>query len=444
MKTILVPLDGSTLADRAVPFAATIATRSGSALLLLRAVDTLRIPTESAELALKREAQEALDSVAAALVANGLNAATRVVDGQAETAILAATADDDVSLVVMSTHGRSGLGRFIYGSVADTVLRHAPVPVLTVPPHGLDAWSPDQPVKILVPLDGSEVSTAALAPACELADLLGGSLLLASIVTFPSYAPHAEGHVFIEPDPNDSLLIQSRDYLEAIATKLRTDARPVEVSATYGSPYFGIMTVARDLGAGLIAMATHGRGGVARALLGSVATATIRQTDIPIALVRPVELQAMTGGQRERPLDDETYRQIVDGASDAIVVADASGTITYWNAGAEALFGFVSAEAVGQSLDLIVPEPQRARHWDGYRRVMETGTTRYDQALLAVPALHRDGRRLSIEFKVILLRASDGTPSGSAAIVRDVTGRWNEDRALRRRLRELEEEEAHR
>ena len=137
-------------------------------------------------------------------------------------------------------------------------------------------------------------------------------------------------------------------------------------------------------------------------------------------------------------MDSETYRQIVDGASEAIVVADVSGTIRFWNAGAEAMFGHRSAEAVGQSLDLIIPEAQRARHWDGYRRVMETGTTRYGRTLLAVPALHRDSRRLSIEFRVILLRTPDGALSGIAAIIRDVTERWHEDRTLRRRLHELE------
>jgi nucleotide-binding universal stress UspA family protein len=174
MKTILAPLDGSALADRAVPFAATIASRAGWSLLLLRAVNTLSAPTEAAGQALKHEAQEALDATSAALAADGLNIVTRVVDAQPETAILDATADENAGLVVMSTHGRGGLGRFIYGSVADTVLRHAPVPVLTVPPHGLDEWPPDQRVKILVPLDGSELSKAALAPACELAHVLGG------------------------------------------------------------------------------------------------------------------------------------------------------------------------------------------------------------------------------------------------------------------------------
>jgi PAS domain S-box-containing protein len=139
-------------------------------------------------------------------------------------------------------------------------------------------------------------------------------------------------------------------------------------------------------------------------------------------------------------MDSESYRQIVDGASDAIVVADVAGTIRFWNTSAEVIFGYAASEAVGQSLDLIIPEPQRARHWDGYRRVMETGTTKYARTLLAVPALHRDGRRLSIEFGVTLLRSPDGSLSGIAASLRDVTERWQADRALRRRVQELEAE----
>jgi PAS domain S-box-containing protein len=139
-------------------------------------------------------------------------------------------------------------------------------------------------------------------------------------------------------------------------------------------------------------------------------------------------------------MEDERYRQIVDGAADAIVVADAAGTIRYWNAGAEATFGFGSDEAIGRSLDLIIPEAQRGRHWGGYRQVMASGVTKYAGSMLAVPALHRDGRRLSIEFRVILLRSEDGAPTGIAAIMRDVTERWQEQRALRGRVRELEAE----
>jgi nucleotide-binding universal stress UspA family protein len=252
-----------------------------------------------------REARAALEAVAATLVADGIETATRVVDKPAETAILEATADEDVTLVVMSTHGRGGLGRFIYGSVADTVLRHAPVAVLTVPPHGLDAWPAEQNVKILVPLDGSEVSRAALEPACQLADMLGGSLLLASVVTFPTYSAYAEGYAFIEPDPNDNLLIQTRRYLEEIAAGLRTEARPVETHARYGTPYFDIMAIARDHKVGLIVMATHGRGGMTRALMGSAATAAISQTDVPIMLVRPDAVEHATEAPSATPVNEE-------------------------------------------------------------------------------------------------------------------------------------------
>jgi nucleotide-binding universal stress UspA family protein len=99
-----------------------------------------------------------------------------------------------------------------------------------------------------VPLDGSAVSRAALGPACELADVLGGSLLLASVVTFPRYATYAEGIAFVEPDPNDSIIVEMRHELEGIAAGLRTATRPVEVCVTYESPHDGITTIARSLG----------------------------------------------------------------------------------------------------------------------------------------------------------------------------------------------------
>src|SRR4051812_14856450 len=113
----------------------------------------------------------------------------------------------------------------------------------------------------------------------------------------------------------------------------------------------------------------------------------------------------------------EICRAIVVGTSDAVVVANQDGKITLWNGGAERIFGFSAAEAVGQSLDLIVPERLRQRHWAGYRRVMETGQTRYGTELLAVPAVRKDGTRLSIEFTVTLLRGDDGDVIGIAAIL---------------------------
>ncbi len=128
---------------------------------------------------------------------------------------------------------------------------------------------------------------------------------------------------------------------------------------------------------------------------------------------------------------------LVAAAGDAIIVADAEGMIRLWNPAAERVFGFTAGEALGCSLDLIIPERLRTRHWAGYREVMRTGRTRYGAEVLRVPALRKDGGRISIAFTVALLQA-DGRVTGIAAIVRDETARWEEEQQMRRRLAELE------
>jgi PAS domain S-box-containing protein len=135
--------------------------------------------------------------------------------------------------------------------------------------------------------------------------------------------------------------------------------------------------------------------------------------------------------------------RIVEDAGDAVLFADREGVIRFWNAGAEATFGYTAAEAVGQSMDLIIPERLRSRHWDGWRKVMETGVTRYGRDLLAVPALKKDGGSLSIEFTIQLVRDDSGRIAGASAIVRDVTARWNREKELKLRLKELEAKLAH-
>ena len=128
---------------------------------------------------------------------------------------------------------------------------------------------------------------------------------------------------------------------------------------------------------------------------------------------------------------------LVRDAPDAIVFSDAEGIIRYWNRGAERLFGYSASEAQGQSLDIIVPEPQRMRHWEGYRRVMATGESRYGEgAVLAVPALRKGGSRVSVEFTIVPFKDEAGHMAGMAAVLRDVTARFEELRALRRRLAE--------
>ena len=137
--------------------------------------------------------------------------------------------------------------------------------------------------------------------------------------------------------------------------------------------------------------------------------------------------------------DSGLFRQIVEEMPEAVIFADRQGMVRLWNRAAETMFGYSADEALGQSLDLIVPERFRARHWEGYRHVMATGVTRYGQRLLAVPAMRKDGQRISIEFSIALLKDERGEVTGAAAVVRDVTPRWLEERELKRRLAALEE-----
>jgi PAS domain S-box-containing protein len=137
-----------------------------------------------------------------------------------------------------------------------------------------------------------------------------------------------------------------------------------------------------------------------------------------------------------RPFDFEAF---IQSAGDAIVAAGTDGSILLWNRAAERIFGYTEAEALGHSLDLIIPERLRIRHWDGYRRVMQTGQTRYGAEVLRVPAVHKDEQRLSIAFTVAPLYSPTREIQAIAAIIRDETSRWAEERALRQRLAELED-----
>jgi PAS domain S-box-containing protein len=130
--------------------------------------------------------------------------------------------------------------------------------------------------------------------------------------------------------------------------------------------------------------------------------------------------------------------QLVEGMGDAVVVSDANGAINVWNPAAERLFGFTQAEALGNSIDLIVPERLRERHWAGYRKTMASGETRYARDLLRVPAVHKDGRILSIAFTVGLLFGPRREVTGIVAVIRDETTRFAEERNLRKRIAEIE------
>ena len=145
----------------------------------------------------------------------------------------------------------------------------------------------------------------------------------------------------------------------------------------------------------------------------------------------------------EKELSQEWLCQhIVADASDAIMFSDRQGIIRLWNRGAEQMFGYDAAEALGQSLDLIIPENLRGRHWDGYYRVMESGESRYSTEMLSAPALRKDGSRISTEFSMVMVKGDDGTVLGVAAVIRDVSARWQREKELKERIKELESHQA--
>lgn len=137
-------------------------------------------------------------------------------------------------------------------------------------------------------------------------------------------------------------------------------------------------------------------------------------------------------------MQDAVYRRIVEQTTDAVIFADRKGLIRIWNRGAEAVFGFPAAEALGQSLDIIIPEELRKRHWEGYNRAIEAGRTRLGSRVLVTRGLHRDGSRLYVDLSFAVIVDDEGRAEGALAIGRNVTERYLADRALKKRVAELE------
>ena len=132
---------------------------------------------------------------------------------------------------------------------------------------------------------------------------------------------------------------------------------------------------------------------------------------------------------------DMLARALLGTSSDAIIAADKDGIVRFWNPGAERIFGYTSEDAIGQSLDIIIPERLRKRHWDGYQQVMQGGESRYGHGdILAVPSIRKDGAGISVEFTIVPLTDEAGLLNGVAAIMRDVTKRFEKVRALKRKL----------
>ena len=304
-QTILVPLDGSPLAERALPFAARLCRASGGRLVLVRATLDLRAPLlapSAAEPIIKQQlsaaeqATAALNAVAERLRAEGLTVQTHVAADVPEELIAKAADSSHADLIVLSTHGRSGLGRWVYGSVADHVVRTAQVPVLVVPPSSIPEWPTNRKLRCLVPLDGSDRSAAVLGPAKALAATLDAELLLLQVVEPPS-AAFVTAYPTIPLD-TEAELARATQYLQDVAAELRAQGRTVTVQAVLGNPSVLIAQTAREQGADALLMATHGRSGLARFALGSVATGTLQRATVPVLLVRPDQVRRAAARER--------------------------------------------------------------------------------------------------------------------------------------------------
>jgi nucleotide-binding universal stress UspA family protein len=297
-RTILVPLDGSPFAEQALPWALSLARRAEARLDLVRVhvhgvlKDPIPrgVPFDSAlDAEGKQQEQLYLDGTSKWLAAvTSVSVTSTVVPGLPADGILEGIHFRQADLVVMTTHGRGPLGRAFVGSVADEVLRRAPVPVLLIRPHEPALGFIPEPAaaKVMVRLDGSALAEQALEPALELARLAEGGCTLLRVVeihsSLPDSPPGSPGR------PGEVHAEEARAYLEHIAGRLRHRGEVVQTRVVVGrGTAETILEQARGLGTELIAQGTHGRGGVRRLLLGSVADKVVRGAAIPVLVYRP-------------------------------------------------------------------------------------------------------------------------------------------------------------
>lgn len=296
LRRILVPLDGSTFAEASLPAALSLSRRSGAELELM----TVHEPVPSFaydewETSAREWSESYLDEVRERVTGStGDGVDTTVRSGRVSEALRQRAEETGADLAVMATHGRGALSRAWLGSVADSFLRHAPCPVLLIRPEE-DSVDPERewaPSTILVPVDGSEFGESILDRVAGLAELYEATLVLLRVVAYPvdiasPYLPHT---VQMNQEIVDEARLAAQEYLDRIAGPVRERGLRVEVEVGVGAQAGnGILEVARERDVGLIAMSTHGRGGVARAVLGSTADKVIRGARRPTLVYRPTD-----------------------------------------------------------------------------------------------------------------------------------------------------------
>lgn len=297
LRRIVVPLDGSTFAETALPAALSLSRRSGASLDLATVHETVpSFAYDEWETSAREWSENYLEDLRGRIdgrTGNGVEATVR--SGRVAETLRKRASETGADLVVMATHGRGALTRAWLGSVADTFVRNAPCPVLLIRPEEdedtdlAEDWAPRT---ILVPLDGSELGESILERVVELAELYDAALVLLRVVAYPMelaspYLPHT---VRMNQDMVDEARKGAEDYLDGLAASLRDRGLEVDtevsVDAQAGN---GILKAARERDVGLIAMSTHGRAGVARAVLGSTADKVIRGARRPMLVYRPAD-----------------------------------------------------------------------------------------------------------------------------------------------------------
>jgi nucleotide-binding universal stress UspA family protein len=279
--SIVVPLDGSPDAARTLPFAARLAATGNGQVVLTRAVldpsQLVVTNASAARIAASRqrvavaEARAELADVAEDSRTYGLNVTTRVAELHPSRAILEAVQDVQADLIVMATHSRPAPLRGVLGSVAEEVLRQSPVPLLLVPPACQHPWPANDPLRVLVALDGSQRAEQVINPAVRLAAALHAELLLVRMIDQ-------------DDEPADET---SQHYLERVARTLGERGVSVQIRSSAGRPAEWIHELTAEMPAHAIAMATHGRSGLERLLMGSVTTEVLRRAAVPVLVVGP-------------------------------------------------------------------------------------------------------------------------------------------------------------
>jgi nucleotide-binding universal stress UspA family protein len=294
---ILVPLDGSQLAEKALPYATYLTKSAGGQVLLVRALETWASTVHDSidkELELKPQAEADLATAASKVASEGIPVEQFIYPGEAAAIIELVATTHDVGLIAMSTHGRSGFARWAYGSVAERVVRSSTRPILLVPAHAEAAWSGNSPASILVPLDGSALAEEALEPAKLLARALGAGITLLQIVEPPNMALTGSGMGlgYYEAFDMPAWIEEARPYAAGVARRLQDEGFSVTAETTSGYAAATIQEVAAARSMAAIVMASHGRSGLARLAMGSVAMGVVQRATTPVLVVRPAGLKA--------------------------------------------------------------------------------------------------------------------------------------------------------